>query len=816
MRTKRHIPILLLLFAVNAVWAGNVTPSEARQKAIAFIQAHRPALHRAPLMAARPAVGEALQPFYVYNIGQREGFVIISGDDRTPDVLGYADEGAYQEQDLPENMRQWLAYYADQIALLRLADSGEDGAPAYDTPPYANGGEEPGRSRVGAPEAVNRVQRPAIAPLLRSKWGQGEPFNCQLPLDPTTNKGVQTGCIATSMAQVMHYYRYPDATLAPIPAYTTSTRGISMPEIGQTTIDWDNMLAAYDSDATTLQTNAVGTLMRLCGQAVLMDYRSSSSSSSSGRISAALMAYFGYDAGIRFITRSHYDAEQWDELLYNELSHRRPIIYRGTRDRNGTDSSHSFIIDGCDDSGLYHVNWGWSGSYNGYFLLSVLSPYENSESGMLYDNEGYTISQQAVVGIQPEAGGEPEPPLLTSQGISIGGSTTFSRTAENRNFTNIRLVSRFFNFTGATHVFDQGIGALDEDGQLVGCQATATNRRLDNNYGSAAFESVYAFGADLPDGKYRIINISREHQDGEPWQPNINSEQCFVWAVISNNTLTLEPVSVELSGSIEAEGRREAGSLVKLHVGLHNDGTDFNEMVYLMVNGERKGGRLVNLEAGGNAEVEMGFVPDQPGSYRLQLAVEAGDDYEYFAEAQVDVVSAASNALVLSLVSTNAGPGKTVGSTLRLTVKAFNDGATPYDNRLRGLIYKLRTDGSNTGDLAARQDHDVLIEAGATATSDFVFSDLEPGRYFLYFYYISLGDVDRDHRLYSGTYTVERTATDISPAAGDQWLATGDRCTTVYSLEGRRMGACQEKQLPALLQELPKAVYVVDGKIVAN
>jgi hypothetical protein len=290
----------------------------------------------------------------VFNVGEQDGFVIVSGDDRTPAIMGYASEGTFKSDELPQNMKAWLEGYAEQIEWL-----GHQKSPRHLT---LNDGEP-------------ATDHASVAPLITTRWNQGSPYNDLCPIDPTNdNERSVTGCVATAMAQVLAYHRAPNRTVRPIPAFTTERAGIFVDEMPVSALDWSNKLNTYKGSKSDAQNKSVATLMLLCGASVEMDYTANSSGASSDIIVSALRTYFGYASSTHRADRNNYRATDWDALIYGELANCRPVLYGG----HSAGGGHAFVIDGYDHDGLYHVNWGWGGQCDGYFLLSVLNPDSNA------------------------------------------------------------------------------------------------------------------------------------------------------------------------------------------------------------------------------------------------------------------------------------------------------------------------------------------------------------------------------------------------------------------------------------------------------
>ena len=399
-----------MLFAFIALWcmAQGITPEAAFQKAQAFMQAKGHSIEQA--VASRPnsrrAQGQAA--YYVFNAKQQQGFVIVSGDESTEAILGYADEGSFDETALPSNVKAWLESYARQIDAL------------------SQGKVEEGTRRVAT--------HAAIAPMTKTKWDQQDPYNLQCP----TRGGntAPTGCTATAMAQVMAYHKWPEASVPSIPGYTMGGYTVTATEAG--VIDWANMKDHYTGSETTTEDDAVARLMRLCGQSLMMNYGSSASGAFLDNCGNQLTDIFGYKQGARHIDRSNYTAVSWDEIIYTELQQARPVIYEGA----ATGGGHAFVCDGYDGNGFYHINWGWSGRYNGYYKLSVLNP-NGGGTGSAGTEDGYTLDQGAVIGIQKPDGTEVQ---------DLRDLTFYMMDVQYGSY----LTANFMNRTGSVAIFTMG------------------------------------------------------------------------------------------------------------------------------------------------------------------------------------------------------------------------------------------------------------------------------------------------------------------------------------------------------------------------
>ena len=326
-----------------ATIASPVDAQAARERASRFLSAPR----TGRMMASRNAAALRLvhsepslaQPqatdYYVFDDGI--GFVVVSGDDRAQSVLAYGD-GRFDMANQPCNLRWMLEHYKTQMEYL-----------------YTHPAAQVERSFTSST---------VVEPLLSCTWWQVTPYYNQCP--KYHGEYCATGCIATAMAQVMYYWKFPDS-LPALPAYTSFTNRIPVPALPGTTLDWDNMLDGYHQQYTVTQGEAVATLMRYCGQGTSMDYGTDGSGSGCWNQLVA-MQVFGYNLSAQLLHRDDYGTDEWNALMLEDLAEGVPILYSGYGDEGG----HAFVVDGFDGS-RYHINWGWEGSGNGYFALDAFT-----------------------------------------------------------------------------------------------------------------------------------------------------------------------------------------------------------------------------------------------------------------------------------------------------------------------------------------------------------------------------------------------------------------------------------------------------------
>lgn len=372
---------------------------------------------------------------YVFNTETADGgFVIVSADDNTRAILGYADNGTFSEENMPANMRFWLQMYADEIA-------GAAEMPAVTTQTTEN-------------------TYPIVSPLLgNTVWGQDAPF---YNLCPTLN-GIQcvTGCVATAVGQIMYYHKYPTRGTGSH-SYKWETGGQTLSaDFGNTTYDWANMLVDYGgNNYTTAQADAVATLMLHTGIACDMEYNTSAnggSSAISNKMMNALIRHFGYDTGMRVLPKDYMDENEMLNLIAQDLQAGHPIFMSGHTTNN---EGHAFVCDGMQSNGYIHINWGWDGYCNGHFAISAMNPYGQGTGGAA-SGQAFTENVYAFTGIQPNQNGKAIPCILANDIIYSGANRHLHKTQNSVNFT----ISQFTN-NGVTSISGKYAYLIYKDGVL--------------------------------------------------------------------------------------------------------------------------------------------------------------------------------------------------------------------------------------------------------------------------------------------------------------------------------------------------------------
>ena len=270
---KKILLVASLLLATSAM-ASPVTQSEAQRAAATFMLQHRSgvSIQSTPASAPMMRAGATSQPsYYVFNTNGNQGYVIVSGDNRTTQILGYSDSGSFDPAHVPANMQVWLDNYTQQIAALD-------------------------KMGITAADWTLRTAQPtrnSISPMLTSNWDQATPYWNRCPEFMSIENGdtigefAYTGCVATAMAQIMNYYKYPSQCTQTIPSYlvTYADGDFSYGQFYTEALppiqfDWANMRDNYTGSEDSVQTDAVAWLMLYAGCAAKMQYGITSSGTS--------------------------------------------------------------------------------------------------------------------------------------------------------------------------------------------------------------------------------------------------------------------------------------------------------------------------------------------------------------------------------------------------------------------------------------------------------------------------------------------------------------------------------------------------------
>lgn len=404
---------------------------------------------------------------YVFNKGLKDGYVIIAGDDRVEnEVLGYSDNGAFDYNQIPENMKYWLGEYERQIEFMQ-------------------------KNAIEEKKVETKELSTSVAPLLGNiKWGQDAPYNLLCPSLANGRKAV-AGCVATAMAQIMYYWRWPEQGIGSHSYgwnYNNQVTTLTA-DFSSSKYRWDLMMPSYDENSSNESQLAVAKLLSDVGISVDMNYGTSSSANTTDAVDA-LKAYFKYDKNVNSLGRISFSSKEWEQVLREELNAGRPVLYSGQASSGG----HAFVCDGYNSDGYFHFNWGWDGFYDGYFLTTVLDPTKHMTDGV---NDGYNVHQGLIVGIQPIADNS------ESKGyVNITSWSLLKPECEVGSFININVSDIWSVYSNALDL-DFALN-LYKDDRLIASKLFESRKAVPSYKAFGNYNIQFDIPNDLQDGEYRI------------------------------------------------------------------------------------------------------------------------------------------------------------------------------------------------------------------------------------------------------------------------------------------------------------------------
>ena len=726
----------------------------------------------------KKASGETREAYYIFNVAGDGGYVIVSGDDRTEPVLGYVEQGSFDPDSIPENMRSWMQLYADEINYIIDNDI------------------QPGSPHLKKRNKV-RGTKHSIPELLTSRWNQGHPYNLTCPKyykEDGTQAYPASGCVATAMAQVMYFYRFPEKTKAVIPSHSNTyklkngtEKKVTLPAIPKNTVlDWEFMRDAYncnDEHVHDRADTAVANLVLYCGQSVKMGYGASSGASTS-RARDVYVNYFGYDESAYWGSRGNYGIDEWFDMLYKDISEGYPVLFAGHSSGGG----HAFVLDGFDGDNLFHVNWGWGGGSNGWFLVGILNPGDTSGIGASSSSDGYSMSQGAVFNLRLPDNIKSET-WLNIKDIAVV-STSVRATFENK--------------TGSTGSFNTGIVKLEDDGSysLVGLAQNISS--MANNDSQT---KTFSLLKKLPEGTYRLSPASKTTKSNV-WHPQYNMRDQYIEAEVNaSGKPTMRIVNPVYDISIDTivfPGTRIQKQEQEVKVTLRNNADEYIKVVYLLagLNEEKvytESKSMVAVRKGETVEVSYFFTPDTTGTYNLWFCTDDKGN-NVIAQGTMEVITEAeavkANLSVSSISISNAASNIAYGKRLIGKVVVRNNGRQDFNGNIRIQLWRQKV-GDNTAYSSSSRTFSVEIARNKTASMEFEFENLSEGYYYrLPVYYVNQSGTltngglwDHKWEMRAGvlTWKSDATITGIAYNATLTTLATGcgffADCNTILSIK---------------------------------
>ncbi|MFR9166746.1 MAG: C10 family peptidase [Dysgonomonas sp.] len=512
--------------------------------------------------------------YYVFNVGKDNGFIIISGDERAKTVLGYTDTGDFDIEQLSDNFRYWLSFYQKELDAL------------FKQPISSLSNKDTKKEMQSDPDGFAKE----ILPLVTAEWGQDAPYNDKCPQmlnDEGEYQNTITGCVATAMAQAMYYYKWPEKGNGYLSYKLSSFKDSLRANFSATTYDWTNMKDEYGNTSSDIEKDAVSTLMYHCGVGVKMDYGLNASAAYLENIPKAMATYFRYDTCMHNYNRRYFYPQEWEKIIKEELNSRRIVLYYGA----DVYTAHLFICDGYDQSGFFHINWGWADRSNGYFQLSALDPATLDPNNAII--AGFYSNQSIIAGIQKMG----EPYLLLKDKMIFNDYFQFpSGNTVGRN-ESITIQYRVYNYGADEFVGNLNWGLYDENNNFIALLMDPVFTFRQQASKGSGFHTLVVIPESVANGKYRLYPVAKHEKDTE-WRRlrrPVNNAQYIDVSVESNSIemyadpkpfqpkLVLNSITPEspLSGgyvknkfnvSITNEGEGEYHSFIQVYLEKAGDG----------------------------------------------------------------------------------------------------------------------------------------------------------------------------------------------------------------------------------------------------
>jgi hypothetical protein len=496
----------------------------------------------------------------LYAVNGSFGFVLIAGDDAALPIIGYVPGQKFINHEIPSSIAKWFNQYVEQISFIRIGKLQANSTIQMQWKKYVE----------SSTSLINSFQDAQVAPLVKTQWDQRPYVNDDCPYDNTAKERTVSGCVATSMAQIMKFWDYPK-TGKGFHSYSHSKYGLQSANFGNTTYNWTSM-----PNKVTSTNSAVAQLMYHCGVSVDMNYGIGSTGGSGAYVinskspvthcsEYAFETYFDYKTTLKGVERANYTTATWTAALKAELDAGRPILYAGF----GGGGGHAWVCDGYDANDKFHMNWGWGGVYDGYFSIDALNPSGVGTGG---GTGGFNAGHQAVIGIEP----------TTPQGGG-GGSTeaeismysAISPSVLNIAYgASISLGARLANLSSNNFSGSFAAAVFDADGVFVDFVETITGMSLQAGF---AYNNNTTFSntglLSLLPGSY---TVGLYYKNGSNNWKVVKNNGSFINA-ITLNVINNNPMYVYEKMVVENENDLKKGDKLKVTLDIANTtGSTFN------------------------------------------------------------------------------------------------------------------------------------------------------------------------------------------------------------------------------------------------
>lgn len=779
---KKVFTCAFTMLIAGTLFARELTPSEALSNAMEQLNAGKATKRKSVawqtvtnvMTLSYTETDDGGTPlFYVYDMPEG-GFIIAGADSRAHALLGYTDNGSFTHSKQNVAFNSWMTNCTETLKQLsKKADV--------------------------SVESKHRTTTltTSVSPLLGGiMWDQEHPYNMSCP-KVSNEKGASvlppTGCVATAMAQIMMYYKWPKTGEGTNTNELFETQTV---DFSKSVYDWDNMLDTYTGYETAddIHAKAVAKLMSDAGCSVNMQYEEGGSGAFSTDAAQALAKHFKYNKGIYCAYRYQFATDDWNALLRNELDNARPVYFSAS---TSAGPGHAFIIDGYDTNGLYHVNWGWGGYCNGYFDINYLN---YTQQGTNINADNFNSTQYAITGIMPDENG-------TSQYKTHLWLREEIQYDKEEQLFSFRFVNEgLCSFNGET-----GILIYDANNNLLARKSIQIDEPIPC---TGEFGGTIGIPTDIKWAKgYRVVPYYSDSAGGEAkeFESLLNGARYLVLNDENGELVWTDPekLSAVLTCSDVKLLRAYVGYAPKFSVTVTNDKNatkEYNEEVYVYIYDSEGtpiclGYTQVFMAPGETKTVEVECFFDMEGNYsytNLKTGVQYVREVSYCRGGYgIPLVENATFKMEKktrsNITYSDFAIDKTEvkrGENLTASFNAKNAGG--FDNIK--YIFFIVQEGDEQN-VVAQSEAETDIHANTTTKVNlYKYIDLAPGKY--YGLFCKAGNAGNSYLVtdrYYFTVTDEQTAID---EVGDK-----KRQDIIYDLQGRRV-----KQMKK------GGIYVVNGK----
>lgn len=766
---------------------------------------------------------EANLPYYCFCDEQQQAFVFVAGSDLLPEVIGYGmlNGASTREADLPCNLRSWLESVAETEEWLEL---------------------HPEAAEAQQQALARTADVTPIDPLMTCMWDQDYPFNEQCPT--MGGQHCVTGCMATAISQVLYTLQFPVTPQGSV-SYNSGGTPIKI-NFSNQTYDFGLMYDRYTRNTLTpAQIDEVAKLNYHVGAACLMQYGLAGSGAIAQTGIKGLIDNFGCTEA-SMLDRHNYSLDEWNDILINELEGGRPVVMMAQTANN---EGHAFVLDGINDKGFYHTNWGWGGYYNGYFDVAILRA-ESSGIGAS-DNSSYCLQQQIYVNMgNPATAGRWRNQIHCEASYYYNEQINCSPSGNLQKGAQITLKANVLNNSSRSFTGYTGVVVYNEDGTVYDrvmsnssftINGTVIKTRSNgdyqySSYGSGSISAKYTLPTDIADGQYKVYLCLQPAGSQEFDVVRQSHENNSYWDMtVQGNSITLKHEQRPLQVSVESWGsdsdplttapnkvlctvKNISQESLPIHYYLRMTSPDRKSTIEANASGDNDD--AITLAPDEERELSFKVYPQQTGRWKVELLGHM-QGIEIFSKSlisssYIDVIADDTRGAMFQLLEAPIILTDTIYNKEQLTMELrLSNTGSQYNGRMAVRLFKSSTSTAESGVVAELTNEEVQLGANCNATVQIsgtlnIENMTKNTKYYARAYFL-YGEEMR--MLETATGVTNRTTVAVRTARQEAGIAavTIDNepedltSALIYNVLGKRI------QLPASGQLAP-GIYIINGK----